>query len=216
MWEGRLQLTVRDSWSKLLAPKINKLWKGETVYLAIENIDEPFVNWSRYTNINLNRKIILLYREYSSPLHIAISCLWQDKLDHEKIIYIVPIRVSFEWEFQWDIFHYRTLVIHHMFLTQKNTRNHLFWWLVADASSQASLVIDQEIVYEVKNINNCTLSLLSSLHVFNMCYPKGCNNLFCFLEMQLLGMTPIRVPTSVNHFCLVSISLMHFNFVLGS
>ena len=69
-----------------------------------------------------------------------------------------------------------------------------------DASSQMFLVIDQEIVCEVKNINDCTLALLSSFHVFNICYTKGCKNSFCFLEMQLLGMTPKRVPASVSHF----------------
>ena len=68
-----------------------------------------------------------------------------------------------------------------------------------DASSQMFLVIDQEIVYEV-NINDCNLALLSSFHVSNICYTKKCNNSFCFLEMQLLGMTPKRVPASVSHF----------------
>ena len=41
---------------------------------------------------------------------------------------------------------------------------------------------------------------LSSFHVFNIYYTKGCNNLFCFLEMQLLGITPKRVPALVSQF----------------
>ena len=69
-----------------------------------------------------------------------------------------------------------------------------------DVSSQMFLVINQEIVCEVKNINDCTLALLSSFHVINICYPKGCNNLFCFLEMELLRMTPKRIPALVSHF----------------
>ena len=48
----------------------------------------------------------------------------------------------------------------------------------SDAFSQIFLVIDQEIVSEVKNINNFTLALLSSFHVFNICYPKGCSFVF--------------------------------------
>ena len=53
-----------------------------------------------------------------------------------------------------------------------------------DSSSQVFLVIDQQIHCEVTNQGDCVLALLSSYHVFNICYPKGCNNFFVFLKLN--------------------------------
>ena len=54
-------------------------------------------------------------------------------------------------------------------------------------SSQMFLVVDKVIVTELKNKFDLLFTLLSSFYVFNICYPRGCNNFFSFLEIKVLA-----------------------------
>ena len=65
---------------------------------------------------------------------------------------------------------------------------------------QAFLVVDGQVLCEIMNTFDIPLAILSAFYVFNICYPRGCYNLFCFLETQLLGINPQKIPSSVSHF----------------
>lgn len=64
---------------------------------------------------------------------------------------------------------------------------------------QAFLIVDDEVVSEIE-IQDIPLALLSSFSVFNICYTKGCNNVYTFLERALLNLYHKEVPPSIDHF----------------
>ena len=70
---------------------------------------------------------------------------------------------------------------------------------------QVFLVVDSKIIMEV-TLENCVLILLSSYFVFNICYPKGCYNVFSFLELMFFKSTLDKLAPSVKQFyaCLQS------------
>ena len=50
-------------------------------------------------------------------------------------------------------------------------------------------------------VDDAPIFLLASFYTFNICYPVGCNNLYCFLEVVLLKVEEphIVVTTSVKN-----------------
>ena len=64
---------------------------------------------------------------------------------------------------------------------------------------QFFLVIDCIVVTEV-DAEAVPITLLSSYFVFNIKYPKGCNNLFSFLEVLLLGGNGEKLSPTVKNF----------------
>ena len=50
---------------------------------------------------------------------------------------------------------------------------------------QAFLIVDKTIVCEMQVFNEIPFILMSSFFVFNICYPKGCTNLYSFMEVKL-------------------------------
>ena len=62
---------------------------------------------------------------------------------------------------------------------------------------QLYLVLDQQILCEVEN-RDAVFALLSAFFVFNVCYPKGCNNVN-FFESAVLNLKN-KLPASVIHF----------------
>lgn len=64
---------------------------------------------------------------------------------------------------------------------------------------QAFLVVDCVIIGTV-DITKIPLALLSAYFVFNICYVKGCTNVFSFLEVLLLNASVDKVTTAVKHF----------------
>ena len=50
--------------------------------------------------------------------------------------------------------------------------------------TQAFLIIDCQVVCEV-TLDDVPLALLSSFFVFNICYTRGCANVYAFLEHSL-------------------------------
>ena len=51
------------------------------------------------------------------------------------------------------------------------------------------------------NVHDIPLYLLAVFYVFNICYPAGCNNFYCFLEVALLNLKEpaIIIPAAVNN-----------------
>ena len=64
---------------------------------------------------------------------------------------------------------------------------------------QSFLIIDGEIVNEVE-LQDIPLVLLSSFFVFNICYTRGCSNVYTLLEHVLFNLQHKRLPPSVEHF----------------
>ena len=71
--------------------------------------------------------------------------------------------------------------------------------LAVGIPAQVFLVVDNELLYEI-NEKDCVLGLLASFFVFNICYTKGCCNMYTFLEMLLFNTNLSNAPTSVCHF----------------
>lgn len=65
--------------------------------------------------------------------------------------------------------------------------------------SQAFIVVDRQILTEV-NITDIPLTLLSAFFVFNIHYPKGCNNFYTFMEAYTLGFSLSKASPTVKHF----------------
>ena len=64
---------------------------------------------------------------------------------------------------------------------------------------QSFLIVDSHMVVEV-NCEDIPLILMCAFFVFNICYTKGCNNFFLFLEYSLLNFRTKKLSTSVSHF----------------
>ena len=65
---------------------------------------------------------------------------------------------------------------------------------------QAFLIIDGRVVTEVP-VNDVPIYLMATYYILNICYPPGCQNLYCFLEVVLLKLEEphITITTSVKH-----------------
>ena len=50
---------------------------------------------------------------------------------------------------------------------------------------QTFLVIDKKVVCEV-TFEDVPFVLISAFFVFNICYPKGCSNIYSFIEIKTL------------------------------
>ena len=70
--------------------------------------------------------------------------------------------------------------------------------VVAADLTETYLVVDRNIVDRV-SFNDVPFALMSTFFVFNICYPKGCNNLYTFLEVVILKYSSEKVPPSVRY-----------------
>ena len=64
---------------------------------------------------------------------------------------------------------------------------------------QVFLVTDNDIVTEIE-LSNVPLCLLAAYFVFNIQYPKGCKNVYTFLEVFFMGSPMENISASVKHF----------------
>ena len=64
--------------------------------------------------------------------------------------------------------------------------------------SQAFLVVDCHVIGEVE-LNKIPLVLLGAYFVFNICYCKGCNNMFSYLEVLCLDANASKISPTVKH-----------------
>lgn len=62
----------------------------------------------------------------------------------------------------------------------------------------AYLVVDSIVVDNIRT-EDIPFCVLSAYYVFNICYPKGCNNFFSFLEIVILNYSSEKAPPSVKH-----------------
>ena len=65
--------------------------------------------------------------------------------------------------------------------------------------AQAFLACEKKIICEIPT-KEIPISLLAPYYIFNMCYPKGCNNFFSFIEIGLFNINVKNVPYTVGTF----------------
>ena len=67
-------------------------------------------------------------------------------------------------------------------------------------AKQAFLVLDKTITSEIPI--DCTIAfvLLAAFFVFNICHPKGCANLFSFLETITFNYPASKPSATLKHF----------------
>ncbi len=65
---------------------------------------------------------------------------------------------------------------------------------------QSFLIVDSIVTVEIIDCRDILSILLSSFFVFNVCYTKGCKNLYLFFEYALLNIVNRKLPPSVTHF----------------
>ena len=79
----------------------------------------------------------------------------------------------------------------------RNSQSHIFWlWGRWSKCSKCSWSMDNDIVTEIE-LSNVPLCLLAAYFVFNIQYPKGCKNVYTFLEFFFMGS-----PIYREHFCI--------------
>ena len=65
---------------------------------------------------------------------------------------------------------------------------------------QTFLVVDKTIISEIKSCSDIPFGLMAAYFVFNICYPRGCTNLFSFLEVITLNYPSTKVSATVKYF----------------
>ena len=72
--------------------------------------------------------------------------------------------------------------------------------VVGDVQSptQTFLVTDQRVVTEI-DIDDVPLTLMAAYFAFNICYPKGCNNFFMFMEIEVLNFPAHKASLTVRN-----------------
>ena len=91
-------------------------------------------------------------------------------------------------------------------------------YVVLTGEDLAYLVIDKQIVDQVTSVQEIPFLLMSAFFVFNICYPKGCNNFYSFLEVIVLNFSPEKATPSVKYLltkvCNVFFHLVYIDIVL--
>ena len=70
--------------------------------------------------------------------------------------------------------------------------------VVGKETHKAYLVVDKFVLDEVP-IDNLPFVLMAAFFVYNICYPKGCNNLYSFLEISMLNYSAEKASPSVAY-----------------
>ena len=72
--------------------------------------------------------------------------------------------------------------------------------VVGDVQSptQTFLVTDQRVVTEI-DIDDVPLTLMAVYFAFNICCPKGCNNFFMFMEIEVLNFPAHKASLTVRN-----------------
>ena len=71
-------------------------------------------------------------------------------------------------------------------------------FIVLTSEDEAYLVIDKQIVDKVC-VQDIPIILMSVFFVFNICYPRGCNNFYTFLEIVILNFSPEKATPCVKY-----------------
>lgn len=70
--------------------------------------------------------------------------------------------------------------------------------VIGKESLEAYLVVDGTVVDEIP-IDNLPFVLMAAFFVYNICYPKGCNNFYSFLEVSMSKYSAENASPSVSH-----------------
>jgi hypothetical protein len=169
---GTSRTSVTESWNEIWAPRIKNQAKLE-----------------RKSNSKLNSSM----KSFSSCESAMISLLYLPYLlkdskstpDHKRVVQIISISSDIQ------------AIIDN---TDQNEPYLIFVGEV-DNPSQMFIIIEKNIYTEipVSCFPDYLYGLLSTFFVLNLCYPKGCNNMYLFLEYCILGLNS-KVPASVTHF----------------
>ena len=73
-------------------------------------------------------------------------------------------------------------------------------YVLISGEDQGFLVVDKVIISDVKSLYDIPFVLMAAYFVFNICYPKGCSNLFSHLEIITLKYPPNKASPTVKHF----------------
>lgn len=72
--------------------------------------------------------------------------------------------------------------------------------LVVDQLDETYLIVDNQVINGDVCSDNYPLVLLAAYFIYNICYARGCNNFFAFLEVFLLGSQSVNASITVKHF----------------
>lgn len=64
---------------------------------------------------------------------------------------------------------------------------------------QGFLVCEKKMICEIPT-KESPIYLLALYYVFNMCYPKGCNNFYAFIEIGIFNLAVKNVPITIGTF----------------
>lgn len=73
--------------------------------------------------------------------------------------------------------------------------------LISDRETnlKASLVVDKRVIDDIEDMNDLPFVLMSAFFVYNIFYPKGCNNFYSMLEVLVLNYNSDKLsPTARN------------------
>lgn len=69
-----------------------------------------------------------------------------------------------------------------------------------DNDVQSFLVVVKTIISEIQCHSDIPFCLMAAYFVFNICYPRGCTNLFSFMEVITLNYPSTKVSATVKYF----------------
>ena len=72
--------------------------------------------------------------------------------------------------------------------------------LISEDTEVAFLIVDKTVVCEIPILMDIPFVLMASYFVFNICYPKGCNNLCSFMEILTLNYPADKASATTKHF----------------
>ena len=64
---------------------------------------------------------------------------------------------------------------------------------------QGFLIVDCKVIGEI-DLLYVPLNILAAYFVYNICYIKGCHNMFSYLEVLFLNACPDKMPSSIKRF----------------
>ena len=72
-------------------------------------------------------------------------------------------------------------------------------YVIINDIGDAYLIVDKHIIDQIP-IVDIPCALMAAFFVFNICYPKGCNNFYTFLEIIILKYSAEKASSSVKFF----------------
>lgn len=80
----------------------------------------------------------------------------------------------------------------------ENQRLEPYVAIIGEETVEAYLVVDKHIIDKF-SIIDIPFALMAAFFVYNICYPKGCNNFYTFLEIVVLKFSLEKASPSVKY-----------------